>query len=276
MARSAVNDTMREMMAATARDFADRKGSLVSAGSSNAYTVTTNNNNAALADIGPLAFRAHIANTGAATLNVDGLGAKALRRPSGGVLTNGDLYVDRLVVVRYNAERDQFEVQNIGEFPPFTRMLFQQTFAPPGWTKDTTHNDKGIRITSGSVSSGGSRSFSTVFGITATDSTSITQAQMPIHLHGGDNLGGTANTVGSGHSHTVNDQYSTLSTVSSGTGATSVWRGIGGFGSTTNSGSHTHQLNVTGSTTSTGSSTGHTHGIDLRLQYVDFIIAVKD
>jgi hypothetical protein len=38
-----------------------------------------------------------------------------------------------------------------------TRMLFQQSTAPAGWTKDATINDKALRVTSGSVGSGGSK-----------------------------------------------------------------------------------------------------------------------
>jgi hypothetical protein len=38
-------------------------------------------------------------------------------------------------------------------------MLFQQTAAPTGWTKDTTHNDKALRLTSGTVGTGGSVAF---------------------------------------------------------------------------------------------------------------------
>jgi hypothetical protein len=43
-------------------------------------------------------------------------------------------------------------------------MLFQQTSAPTGWTKSTTHNNKALRIVSGSASSGGSNAFTTAFG----------------------------------------------------------------------------------------------------------------
>ena len=32
------------------------------------------------------------------------------------------------------------------EIPSGTSMLFQQTAAPTGWTKQTTHNDKAIRL----------------------------------------------------------------------------------------------------------------------------------
>ena len=45
--------------------------------------------------------------------------------------------------------------------PRGTQMLFQQTAAPVGWTKQTTHNDKALRVVSGTASSGGSVAFST-------------------------------------------------------------------------------------------------------------------
>ena len=51
-------------------------------------------------------------------------------------------------------------------FPTGTAMLFAQTSAPTGWTKSTTHNNKALRVVSGSASSGGSNSFTTAFGST--------------------------------------------------------------------------------------------------------------
>ena len=66
MAPSTVNDTMRENMAAIARWYADSKGSLVTGGTSNAYTLTSNNVYTALADQPVLVFRVDRANTGAA------------------------------------------------------------------------------------------------------------------------------------------------------------------------------------------------------------------
>lgn len=48
-------------------------------------------------------------------------------------------------------------------FPAGTLMLFQQTAAPTGWTKQTTHNDKALRVVSGAAGSGGSTAFTSVF-----------------------------------------------------------------------------------------------------------------
>jgi hypothetical protein len=42
-------------------------------------------------------------------------------------------------------------------------MLFQQTSAPTGWTKQTTHDNKALRVVTGSASSGGSVGFTTAF-----------------------------------------------------------------------------------------------------------------
>ena len=44
-------------------------------------------------------------------------------------------------------------------FPTGTKMLFQQTSAPTGWTKVTTHNNKALRVVSGTAGSGGSNAF---------------------------------------------------------------------------------------------------------------------
>lgn len=47
--------------------------------------------------------------------------------------------------------------------PTGSKMLFIQTAAPTGWTKDTTHNNKALRIVNGTASSGGTATFTSVF-----------------------------------------------------------------------------------------------------------------
>jgi hypothetical protein len=70
-------------------------------------------------------------------------------------------------------------------FPSGTLMLFQQSAAPVFWTKQTTHNDKALRVVSGAVSSGGANSFSSVLVSTiAVSNTTITQSTMASHVHG--------------------------------------------------------------------------------------------
>lgn len=83
---STVNNSARAMMAATARFKKDIDGSLTTAGSANAYTLTINNTWTAYANGQIISFKANFANTGAATINVTNadttaLGAKAIRAP---------------------------------------------------------------------------------------------------------------------------------------------------------------------------------------------------
>ena len=78
-----------------------------------------------------------------------------------------------------------------------TKLLFQQTAAPTGWTKDTTnHNDSAIRVVTGTAGSGGTNAFSTLdatavgtinsslSGSTAGHTLSL--SQIPSHTHTGN------------------------------------------------------------------------------------------
>ena len=71
-----------------------------------------------------------------------------------------------------------------GGFDSGTAMLFQQTAAPTGWTKSTTHNNKALRVVSGTAGSGGSTNFDSVFGSSiSTNAHTLTISQIPNHGH---------------------------------------------------------------------------------------------
>lgn len=151
----------------------------------------------------------------------------------------------------------------VSTFPSGTRMLFHQTASPTGWTKDTTHDNKALRVTSGTAGSGGNSSFNTVFGLTATNNHTLTAAQMPSHSHSTSNSGNHAHSFNrrglSGAGNYTNDAAAATN-ASGGTGAQS----------TNGAGDHSHNTN------NAGSGEGHSHGIDLRVQYIDVIIATKN
>lgn len=71
-------------------------------GSSNAYVLSTNMGVTALAAGATVAFLPNHANTGAATINVDTLGAKDIKTVDGQPLSIGDLVTTSVVVLSYN------------------------------------------------------------------------------------------------------------------------------------------------------------------------------
>lgn len=71
--------------------------------------------------------------------------------------------------------------KSAGNFPPGTKMLFQQSTAPVGWVKQTTHNDKALRVVSGTAGSGGGTGFTSVFG--AGKNTGNTSSGNDAHVH---------------------------------------------------------------------------------------------
>jgi hypothetical protein len=168
-------------------------------------------------------------------------------------------------------------------FPSGTEMMFVQTTAPTGWTKSTTHNDKALRVVSGTASSGGSVAFTTAFASQAVSgSISNTTATNQAQTQGGT-VGGTTLSTAGIPSHAHGRAYAWLGTPSGGSNPNPLWdnKAAGPTFNTNNTGgggSHAHSF--------TGSSHNHTQdahthtftgtAINLAVQYVDVIIATKD
>lgn len=112
MAPSNVNNAKRELMADLAELYGDIGGSLVSAGSGGAFTLTTNDNVAAYAQKQFYMFEANHAmpDTATATLNINAIGAKPLRKHVTLNLENGDIAANQMVAVCYEATNDCFHV----------------------------------------------------------------------------------------------------------------------------------------------------------------------
>src|SRR3990167_8980891 len=80
------------------------------AGGTDAYAITLTPAPAAYAAGQVFHFKANTANTGAATLNVNGLGAIALEKMNGTVLADGDIAANQIVSVVYNATGPKFQM----------------------------------------------------------------------------------------------------------------------------------------------------------------------
>lgn len=149
------------------------------------------------------------------------------------------------------------------EIPSGTRMLFQQTNAPTGWTKITVaeYNNAALRLVTGNVTNyTAGLAFSTAFATgratTATagggsvGSTTLTTAQMPKHKHS--------------VTHYIRRE-------SGGDYKSYLYAGTGpNLGTMTcaeagGSGAHTHSF----------SGISHSHALNFNVKYIDFIVAQK-
>ena len=157
-----------------------------------------------------------------------------------------------------------------GGFPSGTLMLFQQTSAPTGWTKQTTHNDKALRVVSGTASSGGTTAFSSVMASRtpagtvsgsnsggAVSNHTLVTSQIPSHVHPITTAG-----FSGGGSQGAGFPYNTQSTIP--LGAQNSQAAGGG-------GAHNH-----GFTNPSWSGSFSGSALDFAVQYVDLIIASKD
>jgi len=205
-----------------------------------------------------------------------------LIKPTGGTAVTATSQGQGMLIASNGSTVDKFE----GGFESGTKMLFQQSTAPSGWTKDSTHNDKALRVVTGTISTGGSTAFSTVFAsktpagtVTTnisgnTGATTLSVNQIPSHYHfvadAGTNPGvqtlSSSNTLIAGPvAGNPDGQFAYTLGAKSGTADRGRSSSVG------NTGSHTHSIgNIAGTSNFSGTS------MDFNVNYVDVIIATKD
>lgn len=101
MQYSEVNNTGRQVQGAVKRMYADLNGSLAAGGSANAYTLTLNAPYTAYFDGMMFSCSMPATNTGATTLNVNGIGAATVV-DNGGALSGGELVSGGVYTFMYN------------------------------------------------------------------------------------------------------------------------------------------------------------------------------
>jgi len=253
-------------------------------GNSTGGTITTNYSNSS----NPVYFQKNgttkisFLNTGAVRLaNLDINGAYTLPTSDG---TNGQvLTTDGSGAVTFQ--------DGGGGFPSGTLMLFQQTAAPTGWTKQTTHNDKALRVVSGTAGTGGSSAFTTAFATPSVSgsvglSGDLAAGNLAVSMSGSiSNTTLSTNQIPS-HTHSLTPRRFS-SDANNNTRGSSAPNGISGninigtSGATGGGQAHNHAHNLSGTLTGTPG-TGNLAGslssatATINVQYVDLIIAAKD
>jgi len=143
-------------------------------------------------------------------------------------------------------------------------VLFQQSTAPLSWTKQTTHDNKALRVVSGTATPGGTTAFTSVFtsrtptgsvsGSGTIGNTTLTTPQIPSHAHP------------NGSAYVAVRGISPPTPLDGG----AAWN-VGGntTGNNGADGAHSHPFSLD-SATFTG------NALDFAVQYVDVIICSKD
>ena len=89
-------------------------------------------------------------------------------------------------------------------------MLFAQSSAPSGWTKSTSHNNKALRVVSGSGGgSGGSQAFTSAFANRSVSVSGSGTASISISVSG--STGNTGNPTTTQYLNVVTDQHASVS-----------------------------------------------------------------
>jgi hypothetical protein len=118
---SQVNDAGRADEGMLARfNFDAVEGNVDSTGSANAYLVSANRTIAAYYDGMRQCFHANFANTGSATLNIDSVGAKTIKKNHDQDLASGDIEQHQFVEVVYSASDDTFQMLSPVAVVPLT------------------------------------------------------------------------------------------------------------------------------------------------------------
>jgi len=166
-------------------------------------------------------------------------------------------------------------------FAAGTAMLFLQAAAPTGWTKSVTHNNKALRIVSGSGGgSGGSVDFTAAFaskavsgavanktagGSVTVNNHTLSVSQMPTHRHPGRKGAGAFDYISNAYNKAI------IGGFQNGAAGNVAWPDT--ESNQGSSSSHNH--------TSSFAGTAHNHtftgtAINLAVKYVDGIICIKD
>ena len=195
----------------------------------------------------------------------NGVYTPLVMRADGGFQVDGNTVINgsgQLIASRLTGALPAIDGSNLtgvgGGVESGTVMLFYQANAPTGWTKQTSQNNKALRVVSGTGGgTGGSNNFTTAFNSSrgtsggSVSNHTLTTAQMPSHRHKVDTYNEFGNSFGN-------------------------WTTQGGYRQ-----AHANGTRRPPYTSYEGSGNAHNHGftnpsLNLNVQYVDVIIAQKD
>ena len=122
-----VNNGARALEGLLARWHKDTNASVIATGSSNAYVVAANQTLSAYYDGLVIGFEANHSITGTATLNVDSVGAKTIKKHHDQNLASGDIESGQKVIVVFDSTADAWQMVSQLANGPITNAITQGT-----------------------------------------------------------------------------------------------------------------------------------------------------
>lgn len=192
MARSAVNNSARSMMAAVAKDRNLKNGSITTGGTANAQTFTSGVTYTSVPTglRATLKIGASLTNTGAVTLNMDGIGAVTIKDKAGADLAGGNLRAGQYAEFLYNGTNWIFLGVPVGDTFVNVRVFTSNGTYP-------TVTNGGVKVLVMCKGGGGSGGGNNVAGATAFGGGGG-EGQESWKLTAASNLSGQTVTVGAG------------------------------------------------------------------------------
>ena len=185
---STINNSARAEMAAIASWLRDMAAYTTVGGTGNAITLTLNQTMAALGP-GIVSFIATAGNTGAVTLNVDGLGAKPFRPTSGVDFASGDLITGRAYIAVYTtASSGQWICLNFGPTKGYVDGAISTAITNAETAADAAYAaiSRTLSGTAGRITGGGTLEADRAFDLATTAVTpgSYTRATITVDAYG--------------------------------------------------------------------------------------------
>jgi len=133
-------------------DYIRQPGYAVATGAANTYAVTLNPAPTAYVDGMAVAVKINVANTGASTININGLGAKSIKKANGNAVSSGNLKVGSIYTLRYNGTDFILQGEGGGGTAQPADVLSGQTFTNDAGDQTGTMVNRGaVTITPGTT-----------------------------------------------------------------------------------------------------------------------------
>lgn len=222
----------------------------VAGGTGNALTLAATPTIASYVSGQIFTFIALAANTGAVTVNVDGLGLKDIKDATGTALGASTIAAGGNYAIQYNGSAGEFRLISgfppsnipgiltvtgqiianggIDIFPKNSKMLFINNAAPTGWTFDATYSDRVIRCAASAGAGTGTGGSWTISGLTHehthTQQGTFTTTVVTNGQVANATVQNTSTFALSGHTHEVTISGSTSGVSSLAVSSTGAWR----------------------------------------------------